>query len=298
MASNSENNLLGQNTVYQEPEVMEQDATGQQQYNYGQQYYQQGYYYPHQYPQNGYYQNYDGNSAVAYPQNYRNSQSYRVSMSHIPEPVSQTFSTIPRDGRGSMLIDTAQGHVLDQKPLPIVPEEEYYVPQQPYALERKGTFDRTTQPYVEQKPHDPIALVESNRKPESLDRRRFCCCFRKRWHCVSLFVFLLLVVGILIYLSIPGLPSFQVGDPYLNDSRPVATTQNPFTFTLNILEDWSVYSPSYFAWAINQLIIRVELKDATGNIVPGFLGTGTLNSLRFPARSSTNFTVVMSNDHF
>ena len=140
----------------------------------------------------------------------------------------------------------------------------------------------------------PVALLKDEYHDEkSLDRQRFCFCFRRRWQCVSFFAFLLITIGVLIYLSIPGLPNFTVSDPYIPvGGAGLQIVQNPAAVTLNINEDYSVYSPSYFTWAIRQLKVDLTLKNTNGQLIPEARGFSTLQDLRFVGRSTTNFTVV------
>lgn len=91
------------------------------------------------------------------------------------------------------------------------------------------------------------------------------------------------------------MPTFVVSDPYISPDNPgVSILQAPFTLKINALTNYSIFSPSYFALGIHQLTAEVALKDLVGNIIPGALGTSSISNLRFPARSTANYTVVFS----
>ncbi|KAJ3351033.1 hypothetical protein HDU91_006170, partial [Kappamyces sp. JEL0680] len=144
----------------------------------------------------------------------------------------------------------------------------------------------------------PVALVEEKQamedpKTDRKKRRRYCFCFTKASHCCLLFLFILIVLGVFAYLIFPGLPTWQVSDPYLtkgSNSLQLKGT-SPLSFEFDVSEDISVYSTSYFAWAAREVDVLFELKDPSGTVIPQFKGTGVINDLRFAGRSTTNFTI-------
>ena len=145
----------------------------------------------------------------------------------------------------------------------------------------------TTQAQRQSKLYDEI---------EPLRRRKFCCCFRRRNHCILFFALLFVLFLVLLFLALPfQFFGFDASDPFLlpdSASRLQLASINPLSLSFSIGEDITVYSPSYFAWGIREVNVQMNLKSTDGVIIPGFVGSGSQQNLRFPARSSTVFTLV------
>lgn len=131
---------------------------------------------------------------------------------------------------------------------------------------------------------------------EPYKRRNFCCCFRRRGHCIMFFVSIFVAILVLVFLALPfQFFSFDASDPFLPSTSTSGlniASRNPLSLSFTIGENITVASPSYFTWGVRQLTVNMQLKDAKGDLIPGFNGAGFQKDLRFPARSSTNFTLV------
>jgi hypothetical protein len=110
------------------------------------------------------------------------------------------------------------------------------------------------------------------------------------------FALLFVLFLVLLFLALPfQFFGFDASDPFLlpdSASRLQLASTNPLSLSFSIGEDITIYSPSYFAWGIREVNVQMNLKSADGVIIPGFVGSGFQQNLRFPARSSTVFTLV------
>lgn len=180
---------------------------------------------------------------------------------------------------------------------------QYYYPQEQYGHQDAHPWIAAdVQQNIQQPPQaDPLVYLNApqttnTRQPKfeeedrsSFKKRNFCCCFRKRLHCISFFVSILLLLLLLLFLAFPfQFFSFDASDPFIPSSSSGLdiASANPISLSFMIGENITVASPSYFTWGVRQLTVNMQMKDAQGIIIPGFNGVGYQQNLRFPARSS------------
>ena len=163
----------------------------------------------------------------------------------------------------------------------------------PLVLQHQMQNNTLHQP-IQSQPRRLSKLERDNFEPYK--RRNFCCCFRRRGHCILFFLSIFVVFLVLLFLALPfQFFSFDASDPFLPSTSTSGlniASRNPLSLSFTIGENITVSSPSYFTWGVHQLTVNMQLKDAKGDLIPGVNGVGFQKDLRFPARSSTSFTLV------
>lgn len=144
-------------------------------------------------------------------------------------------------------------------------------------------------------------------KPEvssevELKNRRYCCgCFGSRssccksWLCCA-FIFLL-AFGVMVFMVVPRIPSFEVGVPYVRNSSEIQyqRTKNGSLSGIgfNIYVNFTVNSTNYYDYYISSLIATGDLLDQNGIKISNAFGNGTLDAINIPSFQSSTFTMPM-----
>jgi hypothetical protein len=155
--------------------------------------------------------------------------------------------------------------------------------------------------------------------PSTLDRskdtatrkkaKRCCCCFKTCWGCCLMFMLILIAIGVALYFIFPQIPSIDVSEPYIPagssgltingqpvaivDAATVLNSRN-FNLSLSMAGDVSIFSPSFINFGVRTLELYVQPKLEDGSMLPNFIGFGKRNDLRFPSRTTTNFTIPIN----
>jgi hypothetical protein len=200
---------------------------------------------------------------------YRIQQPVQNVSSEIPYSQSNAMSNI-----GESMPSQSRGDGLQRNPSK--PKGVSFTPSTvsaPIGGLRKKSLRKQLSGYafewVGRDPHDeestigpgPVAVVKGKGFKE-VTSQRYCCCFRKRRNCMMFFtflIFLLILLGVFAYLTLPGIPSWKLSDPYLplGSSGIQLTSSSPLEFYFDVNEDIAVYSPSYFEWAASQVDVKV-----------------------------------------
>ncbi|KAJ2998383.1 hypothetical protein HDV02_004598 [Globomyces sp. JEL0801] len=132
----------------------------------------------------------------------------------------------------------------------------------------------------------------------------YCCCFRRRFHCIAFATILVVSLGLLIYFIFPASPLVNIGETYvppnsgglmvngaplsLTSAFSILATGGNMNISFPTATDISIYSYSYVNFGIQQLDVTVQVKDDNGNIMPKFAGRGNLTNIKIVPRGSSN----------
>ncbi|KAJ3302510.1 hypothetical protein HDV03_004933 [Kappamyces sp. JEL0829] len=166
------------------------------------------------------------------------------------------------------------------------------------------------------------ALIKKTDKRYSTDsvasragRERYCCgCFASKSVCVrtlcSTLVLFLIGVGVAVYFLWPRMPNVVVKDPTANlnsksqlmlssdtpggSTLQTASASSPFTASIQLNIDISVFSPNYITYTFDNIAVTASLADPAGSgkiLNGGTIGKGDSGRVSFPPNQNTTFTI-------
>lgn len=137
-------------------------------------------------------------------------------------------------------------------------------------------------------------------------RSRVCGCFSTRRSCCttfcSIFILLLVGLGITAYFAYPRMPNVKIGNPYVDQNSPdslsmsgspqTASPASPFQISFGLFVDVSAVSQNYIDWALNFINIDAQIVDANNKPFPSTSGTGRVSNVNIKSFANTTITLV------
>jgi hypothetical protein len=120
------------------------------------------------------------------------------------------------------------------------------------------------------------------------------------------FILILIALGVAGYFAFPSIPKVNISEPYIPQGRTLqinggnvgigivddVLAGRPFSLLFPSATDVTVESPSYINVGITKIEVEIRVKDRADQVINNFIGIGEVRDQRFPARSTTQFTMV------